>query len=42
MRDFEFIQDEKEQFVPDEDLMEISKQLIEKNRQAYEVLNQEK
>ena len=34
----EFSQAEAEQLVPDEDVMSISKRLIQKNRQAYEVL----
>ena len=34
----EFSQAEAEQLAPDEDVMSISKRLIEKNRQAYEVL----
>ena len=34
----EFSQAEAEQLAPDEDVMRISKRLIEKNRQAYEVL----
>ncbi len=34
----EFCQAESEQLSPDEDVMAISKRLIEKNRQAYEVL----
>lgn len=33
-----FSQAEKEQLAQDEDVMAISKRLIEKNRQAYEVL----
>ena len=34
----EFSQAEEEQFATDEDVMSISKRLIQKNRQAYEVL----
>ena len=34
----EFYAAEKEQLADDEDVMDISKRLIEKNRQAYEVL----
>lgn len=34
----EFSQAEKEQFADSEDVMEISKRLIQKNRHAYEVL----
>ena len=34
----EFSSAEEEQLVADEDVMSISKRLIEKNRQAYEVL----
>lgn len=34
----EFSQAEKEQLAADEDVMSISKRLIQKNRQAYEVL----
>ena len=34
----EFSQAEEEQFAADEDVMSISKRLIQKNRQAYEVL----
>ncbi len=34
----EFSQAEKEQVATDEDVMSISKRLIQKNRQAYEVL----
>ena len=34
----EFGQAEKEQFASDEDVMSISKRLIAKNKQAYEVL----
>lgn len=34
----EFWQAEKEQFASDEDVMSISKRLIAKNKQAYEVL----
>ena len=34
----EFSQAEKEQLAPDEDVMAVSKRIIEKNRQAYEVL----
>ena len=34
----EFGQAESEQLATDEDVMAISKRLIEKNRQAYEVL----
>lgn len=34
----EFEAAEKEQLASDEDLMDISKRLIEKNREAYEVL----
>ena len=34
----EFSQAEAEQFASDEDVMSISKRLIQKNRQAYEVL----
>ena len=34
----EFSSAEEEQLAPDEDVMSISKRLIEKNRQAYEVL----
>lgn len=34
----EFRQAEKEQFASDEDVMSISKRLIAKNKQAYEVL----
>ena len=34
----EFGQAEREQLADDEDVFEISKRLIEKNRQAYEVL----
>lgn len=34
----EFGQAEREQLAPDEDVADISKRLIEKNRQAYEVL----
>lgn len=34
----EFSQAEKEQVAADEDVMSISKRLIQKNRQAYEVL----
>ena len=36
--DVEFGQAESEQLAADEDVMAISKRLIEKNRQAYEVL----
>ena len=34
----EFSSAEQEQFAADEDVMSISRRLIEKNRQAYEVL----
>ena len=34
----EFSQAEKEQLAPDEDVMAVSRRIIEKNRQAYEVL----
>jgi antitoxin Phd len=34
----EFNAAEQEQFASDEDIMEISKRIIENNRQAYEVL----
>ena len=34
----EFSQVEKEQTIPDEDIMSISRRIIEKNREAYEVL----
>ena len=34
----EFGADEQEQFAADEDVMAVSKRLIEKNRQAYEEL----
>lgn len=34
----EFEQAEQEQIAPDEDVLSVSKRLIEKNRQAYEVL----
>ncbi|MDO4279919.1 MAG: type II toxin-antitoxin system Phd/YefM family antitoxin [Lachnoclostridium edouardi] len=34
----EFSSAEQEQFASDEDVMAVSKRLIEKNRQAYEVL----
>ena len=34
----EFSQAEAEQLAPDEDVMSISKRLIQKNRKAYEVL----
>ena len=34
----EFGQAEKEQIAPDEDVLSISKRLIAKNKQAYEVL----
>ena len=34
----EFSSAEQEQFATDEDVMSISRRLIEKNRQAYEVL----
>ena len=34
----EFSQAEKEQLAPDEDVMAVAKRIIEKNRQAYEVL----
>lgn len=35
----EFSAAEEEQFTSDEDVMAVSKRLIEKNRQAYEVLS---
>ncbi len=34
----EFSQVEKEQAMPDEDVMSISKRILEQNREAYEVL----
>lgn len=34
----EFSQAEREQLAPDENIMALSKRLIEQNRQAYEVL----
>ncbi len=37
----EFEQLEKEQIAPDEDVMAISKRLIDKNREAYEELAQD-
>ena len=34
----EYNQSQREQFVSDEDILALSKRLIEKNREAYEVL----
>jgi len=36
----EFSQVEREQTMPDEDVMSISRRIMEKNREAYEVLAQ--